>query len=96
MPNINLPPPLTESNYIYVVTGAYAIIIDRKTGEVVGVVPEMPTFEGNVFTAATEFLRRTEGVKEAAELRLEAGKFVAKFVEKAVKQAAAKTVKAVA
>ena len=97
MPNPLLPPIyLTESNFICVVTPAYVLIIDKKTGKVVGVVPEMPMLGGDVFTAAVDFLHKTEGLKEAAELRFEAEKFVVNYVQKAVQSVTVKAERAAA
>lgn len=85
---------LTESTTIALITPAGVWIVDRKTGEVTGFVPEMPILEQfDAVTAATAVLSSTQHVKGAEELRLQAGKFVAAFVDKAEKAVNAKAAK---
>lgn len=83
---------LSDSGTVAIVTGAYAIVIDKKTGKVIRVVPEMPVLERAVEAAesAHALLRDTEGMKGVEELRLQAAKLLVSVAETLETQLTAK------
>lgn len=75
---------LTERTTVTLMTPAGVWIISKKTGEVVEFIPEMPILrQFDAITAAGNVLSNTQHLKGTEELRLEAGKFIASFIEKA-------------
>jgi hypothetical protein len=83
---------ITDPRTVTIVTGAYAIVIDKKTGKVKKVVWEKIPPGG--WIAALEggaaLLRGTEGLQGAEELRLDAAKFLVSLVETVATEVAAK------
>ena len=83
---------ITDPGTVTMVTGAFAVVIDRKTGRIIKVVPEMPILEKQTgaVAAGVELLRNTEGIKGAEELRLQAAKFLASVAQTMTTEVAAK------
>lgn len=65
---------LADAGTVTIVTGAAAWVIDKKTGKVIKVVPEMPGWERNLetMTAVASFLNGPEGKKGGEALELPA------------------------
>ena len=74
---------LTDPGTVTVVTGSRAIIINKKTGEILKVVPEMPILEKHAAAAAASaaLLHNTEGLRGVEELRVQAARFLSSLSE---------------
>ena len=86
---------ITDPGTATLVTGAYAIVIDKKTGKIIRVVPEkpqpVPWKQIEVIAAGLEVLRTTEGVKAAEELRGQTAKYLASLVQMVTNEMAGRT-----
>lgn len=84
---------ITDPGTATLVTGAYAIVIDKKTGKIIKIVPEMPILEkqAEAIAAGVDILRTTEGVKAAEELRVQAAKYLASVVQTVTAEVAGRT-----
>jgi len=83
---------ITDSGTVTIVTGAFGVVIERKTGRIVKVVPEHPILrtQTEAVAAGVDLLRNTEGLKGVEELRLQAAKFVASMAQTVTAEVAAK------
>lgn len=84
---------ITDPGTVTIVTGAFATVIDRKTGRILKTVPEMPILEkyGTALAGGVALLRNTEGVKGVEELRLQVAKFLASIAETLTTEVTAKS-----
>lgn len=83
---------LTTTTTIAIYAGAVVYLVDRKTGQVVGVIPLDKKMMSYIDTlgALTEVLSSTKDMKGAEMLRTEAAKLLATVVEKVSEELPAK------
>ena len=95
---------ITDPGTVTLVTGGYAVAIDKKTGQVVKVVLKKPdptpwkpgpdpwNKHVELIAAGLELMRSTEGVKAAEELRVQAAKCLASLVQTVATEVAGETI----
>lgn len=84
---------ITDPGTVTLATGGYAVVIDKKTGKVINVVPEKPDpllskpdpipwdKHAELIAAGLKLMRSTEGVKAANDMREQAAKYLASLVQ---------------
>ena len=79
---------LTDATTVAIVTGAYAIVIDKKTGRIIRIVPEMPIQEkqATALASAADLLVNTQGLHGVEELRAQVVKLALSLTESMTKE----------